>query len=64
MKKGMPYTEELEHRDGESTDMYSKNTHVEGNMGMNHDKGYEPTHVIHKEHGGIAGAGVDGHHKK
>lgn len=44
---------------------YSKHTKSEGS-GMsdlipNH---YEPTHVIHKGHGGIAGAGVDGHHKK
>ena len=52
---------------GEAPSMkpYSKHT-VEGNemnVPMEH-KGYEPTHIIHKGHGGIAGAGVDGHHKK
>ena len=45
---------------------YDKHHPDEGNMGeaAHGDKGYEPTHIIHKGHGGISGAGVDGHHKK
>ena len=62
--KGIKYTKEHECRDGDSTEQYSKKSSDEGVMGKLHGQGYEPTHVIHKEHGGIAGAGVDGHHKK
>jgi len=44
---------------------YSKNTESEGSamhdLVPNH---YEPTHVIHKGHGGISGASIDGYHKK